>query len=114
MLKEEGIPNELGLGSTKIHLEIPNEYIESAKRISEEIKSYYKEQGAVPEWTITPLEVLERALDEPEYRYYEENGEPRQFDYDDLFNYPDKVFKHFVYIYQQDKLHREVEDGEIL
>ena len=33
--------------------------------------------------------------------YYEEDGEPRQFDYDDLFNCPDKVFKHFVYEYEQ-------------
>ena len=107
MLKEQGIPwdipYELGFSTTIVPLEIPNEYIESAKRISEKIKWYYEEQGADPEWTITPIDVLGKVLGDSSSRYYEENGEPRQVEYYDLENYPDKVFNYFVWEYVQDK-----------
>ena len=88
---------------TKILVEIPNDYIDQARDTSDEVNSYLqKEYGVDPnDWTITPKDVLERALGDPSDRYYEEDGEPRRFDYDDLFNDPDKVFKHFVYEYEQ-------------
>jgi hypothetical protein len=153
-IKEEGIPNENVVNwckcntecngeispterqdphytnSTKIHLELPNEYIESAKKISERVMSFYKEKGAVPEPTITPLLVLETALDHRETNKYppreyteledgtidydstisahpDDYGEgvvvDCHFDYDDIFDNPDKIFKYFVYNYQHEK-----------
>ena len=98
MLKEERIPFGMGLCSTKVLLEIPNDSIESAKRISEEINAHIQDD----DWgTITPIEVLERVLDDRTDRFYEEDGDPRTCDYDDLVHDSSAVFNYFVYEYEQ-------------
>ena len=62
---------------TKILVEIPNDYIDQARDTSDEVNSYLqKEYGVDPnDWTITPKDVLERALGDSSGRYYEEDGE---------------------------------------
>ena len=89
---------------TKVLVEIPNDSIESAKRISEEVNSYYKEQGADPDdWgTITQLDVLEKTFEDVDHRFYINKWRfGLTFDYDDLVHDPDKVFNYFVCKYEQ-------------
>ena len=98
MLNKERIPYGMGEYTTKVLLEIPNDSIESAKRISEEINSEIQDE----DWgTITPIEVLERVLEDRTYRFYEEDGHPRTCVYDDLVHDSSAVFNHFVYEYEQ-------------
>ena len=100
MLNEERIPYGMGLWETKVLVKIPNNSIESAKRISAKLNSEIDDE----DWgTITPIDVLERVLDGSSERTFFESGELRMVEYHDLENDPNKVIEYFVWEYEQYK-----------